>query len=71
MEVSPACCSAGIMCGSPYPAKYKSSGSGDPEKYLYIPKPMKVSGDSEILALQSSGPFPRREEYKTSVAALL
>lgn len=28
---SPACCSAGIMCGSPYPAKYRSSDSGDPE----------------------------------------
>lgn len=42
-----------------------------PREYLYIPNPMKVNGDSEILALQSPGPFPTREEYKTSIATLL
>lgn len=42
-----------------------------PSKVLYIPNPMKVNDDSEILALQSPGSFPRREEYKTSVAILL
>lgn len=50
----------GVICESSYPARHSSS---DPEESecLYTPYRMKVKGGSEILALQNTGLFPRRE----------
>lgn len=60
----------GVMCGSPYPARYRSSGREDSEKYLYIPNPMKDKGGFEILALLSPGHFLERCKKQCSNLAV-